>query len=46
MKKFARWSDRTISWALIATAAFLIYVAFFVKNPWVKAGVLAWEILP
>lgn len=36
----------SITWALIALAVFTALVALYVKNPYIKAGILAWELLP
>ncbi len=46
MNTFSRWSDKTVTFALISVGIFTILVALKIHNTWVKAGVLAWEILP
>ena len=45
-KKLARWSTGSLSIALVIVAILLILIAIFVNNPWIKAGVLAYELLP
>lgn len=42
----ATWTDWGLSVSLILVAIALILTALFVKNRWVKAGVLAYELLP
>ena len=42
----ATWPGQALSAALIGVAVLTILVALFVHNPWIKAGVLAWEVLP
>lgn len=38
--------EKGITVLIILWAALLIYLAITIKNKWVKAGILAWEILP
>ncbi len=46
MNKFSSWSDKALTFALISLGIFTIFVALDIHNQWIKAGVLAWEILP
>jgi hypothetical protein len=46
MNKFSHWSDRAITFALISVGIATILVALKIHNQWIKASVLAWEILP
>jgi hypothetical protein len=45
-KKLAKWSSGSLSVALVIVAILLILIAVFINNPWIKAGVLAYELLP
>jgi hypothetical protein len=45
-KTLLTWTDSGISAALLALGVVTILVALFVKNRWIKAGILAWEVLP
>lgn len=45
-KRLSNWTGVALSTSLIAVAIVAILVAIFVKNKWVKAAVLAYEILP
>jgi hypothetical protein len=40
------WTGRTLTGALLGVGVVTILIALFVKNKWVKAGVLAFEVLP
>lgn len=43
---FAHWSSPALSAALIGVAVLTIIAAIFIKNPWIKAGILAYEVFP
>lgn len=45
-KKLSKWTSGSLSIALVIVAVLLILIAVFVNNPWIKAGVLAYELLP
>lgn len=40
------WSIATLKLLIILVALILIGLAFFIDNPLLLAGILAWEILP
>lgn len=40
------FSGTALTIAIIAFAFLLIFLAFTIQNKWLKAGILAWEILP
>ncbi len=46
IKRLAELSDTVLSLALIAVAIFTIAAALKIHNRWIKAGILAYEILP
>lgn len=43
---FSFWTDRALTVALIGIALSTIIIALVIKNKWIKAGVLAYEVLP
>jgi len=44
---FARdWTEAALRWTIIAWAVFIIVLVLFVKNKWILAGILAYEVLP
>jgi len=44
---FARdWTEAALRWTIIAWAIMVIILVLFVKNKWILAGILAYEILP
>jgi uncharacterized protein involved in exopolysaccharide biosynthesis len=45
-RRFADYSGPTLSFSLIVIGIALILVAIFIKNRWIKAGILAYEVLP
>lgn len=45
-KQLATATGLTLDSALIVIAIVLVLIAIFVKNKWVKAAVLAYEIFP
>lgn len=45
-KQISQWTGATLDMTLVAIAIVLVLIAIFVKNKWVKAAVLAYEILP
>ena len=44
--KFAKWPSESLSAALIGVGVLLIVLALTIKNPWIKAGILTYEVLP
>lgn len=40
------WSSQALSAALVGIALLLLIVAWRVHNPWLKAGILLYEVLP
>jgi len=46
MKRFGEWPSESLSAALVGVAILTIVIAVFIHNPWLKAGVLAYEVLP
>jgi hypothetical protein len=40
------WINREATRGLLLVALISVMVALLVHNPWVKAGLLAWEVLP
>ena len=45
-ENFYTLSSHALSSALIAVAVSTLLVAFFVRNPYIKAAFLAYEVLP
>lgn len=45
-KHFDGWTGPALSGALIGVALLTIFAALVIKNKWIKAGILAYEILP
>ncbi len=43
---FSEWTGPALTGAMIGVAVLLILAAITVKNRWIKAGILAYEILP
>jgi hypothetical protein len=45
-ENFKDMPNAVLTGALLGAAVVIIFIAIFVKNPWVKAIVLAYVILP
>jgi hypothetical protein len=43
---FEEWTGPALTAAMIGVAILLIFAALTIKNKWIKAGILAYEILP
>lgn len=43
---FSEWTGPALSAAMVGVAILLILAALSIKNKWIKAGILAYEILP
>lgn len=41
-----KYGDKTLTILLLVAAAVIVLIALFVHNPWVKAVVLAYVVLP
>ena len=40
------WTEAMLRWTIVVWAAFIIILALLVRNKWILAGILAYEILP
>ena len=40
------WTEAMLRWTIVVWAIFVIVLALLVRNKWVLAGILAYEILP
>lgn len=45
-EKLAEWAPTTLKTLIILWALFVIGLALWIDNPWLLAGILAWEVLP
>jgi hypothetical protein len=45
-RKLANWTGLSLDIILIAIAIVLVLIVLFVHNKWIKAAVVAFEILP
>lgn len=43
---FEEWTGPALSAAMIGVALLVIIAALVIKNKWIKAGILAYEIFP
>jgi hypothetical protein len=43
---FEEWTGPALTAAMIGVAILLIIASLTIKNKWIKAGILAYEILP